>query len=320
MALRRAAFKGAGVDITRRGAENAPVQQRRTMSYIPFPPLTPEIFSVEIFGLTLALRWYALAYIAGLIAGWWLIRQALRSTTIWAKPPMSEDQLERLLTWVIAGVILGGRLGYVVFYQAGYYLANPLQILQVWEGGMSFHGGFLGVTLAGIVFCRREKISALTTGDLFAMVAPIGLFLGRVSNFINAELWGRQTDLPWGVAFPGDAAQFCPGVLGVCARHPSQLYEAVLEGLSLGAILLWGAWRGGWLARPGRIMGLFVAGYGAARFAVEFVRQPDGQFVSEGNPLGLAWHINGWGLTQGQALSLPMIAVGLWFLWKARPA
>ena len=319
MALRRAAFKGAGVDITRRGAENAPVQQRRTMSYIPFPPLTPEIFSVEIFGLTLALRWYALAYIAGLIAGWWLIRQALRSATIWAKPPMSEDQLERLLTWVIAGVILGGRLGYVVFYQAGFYLANPLQILQVWEGGMSFHGGFLGVTLAGIVFCRRENISAVTTGDLFAMVAPIGLFLGRVSNFINAELWGRQTDLPWGVAFPGDAAQFCPGVVGVCARHPSQLYEAVLEGLILGAILLWGAWRGGWLAYPGRIMGLFVAGYGAARFAVEFVRQPDAQFISEGNPLGLAWHMGGWGLTQGQALSLPMIAVGLWFLWKARP-
>jgi phosphatidylglycerol:prolipoprotein diacylglycerol transferase len=185
---------------------------------------------------------------------------------------------------------------------------------------MAFHGGFLGVTVAGLIFCWREKISPLTTGDLLAMVAPIGLFLGRLANFIKPELWGRQTDLPWGVAFPGDAAQFCPGVLGVCARHPSQLYEAVLEGLILGAILLWGAWRGGWLAYPGRIMGLFVAGYGAARFAVEFVRQPDAQFVSEGNPLGLAWHMGGWGLTQGQALSLPMIAVGLWFLWKARRA
>jgi phosphatidylglycerol:prolipoprotein diacylglycerol transferase len=233
---------------------------------------------------------------------------------------MSEDQLEHLMTWVILAVILGGRLGYVIFYQAEFYLSNPLQILRVWEGGMSFHGGFLGVTVAGLLFCRREKISALTTGDLFAMAAPIGLFLGRVANFINAELWGRPTDLPWGVAFPGDAAQFCPGVIGVCARHPSQLYEAVLEGLILGAILLWAAWRGGWLAYPGRIMGLFIAGYGAARFAVEFVRQPDAQFVTDGNPLGLAWQIHGWGLTQGQALSLPMIAVGLWFLWKARRA
>ncbi len=290
------------------------------MSYIPFPPITPEIFSVEVFGLTLTLRWYALAYIAGLMAGWWVIRQALRSATLWATPPMSEEQLERLLTWVIAGVILGGRLGYVIFYQPAFYLSNPAQILRVWEGGMSFHGGFLGVTLAGLAFCRREKISAVATGDLFAMVAPIGLFLGRVANFINAELWGRPTDMPWGVAFPGDAAQFCPDIVGVCARHPSQLYEAALEGLILGAILLWGAWRGGWLAYPGRITGLFIAFYGAARFAVEFARQPDAQFITDGNPLGLAWQIHGWGLTQGQALSLPMIAVGLWFLWKARRA
>ena len=308
------------VDFTWPEAENKALIKRRAMSYIPFPPITPEIFSVEVFGLTLALRWYALAYIAGLLSAWALMRKALRTQRLWATPPMSEDQLEHLMTWVILAVILGGRLGYVIFYQAGFYLSNPLQILRVWEGGMSFHGGFLGVTVAGLLFCRREKISALTTGDLFAMAAPIGLFLGRVANFINAELWGRPTDLPWGVAFPGDAAQFCPGVIGVCARHPSQLYEAVLEGLILGAILLWAAWRGGWLAYPGRIMGLFIAGYGAARFAVEFVRQPDAQFVTDGNPLGLAWQIHGWGLTQGQALSLPMIAVGLWFLWKARRA
>jgi phosphatidylglycerol:prolipoprotein diacylglycerol transferase len=308
------------VDFTWPEAENKALIKRRAMSYIPFPPITPEIFSVEVFGLTLALRWYALAYIAGLLTAWALIRKALRTQRLWASPPMSEDQLEHLMTWVILAVILGGRLGYVIFYQAEFYLSNPLQILRVWEGGMSFHGGFLGVTVAGLLFCRREKISALTTGDLFAMATPIGLFLGRVANFINAELWGRPTDLPWGVAFPGDAAQFCPGVIGVCARHPSQLYEAVLEGLILGAILLWAAWRGGWLAYPGRIMGLFIAGYGAARFAVEFVRQPDAQFVTDGNPLGLAWQIHGWGLTQGQALSLPMIAVGLWFLWKARRA
>ncbi len=290
------------------------------MSYIPFPPVTPEIFSIDVFGMTLSLRWYALAYITGLMAGWWLIRQALRTPRLWTTPAMREDQLERLLTWVIAGVILGGRLGYVIFYQPAFYLANPLLILRVWEGGMSFHGGFLGVTLAGLLFCRLEKIPALTTGDLFAMVAPIGLFLGRLANFVNAELWGRPTDMPWGVAFPGDAAQFCPGVLTVCARHPSQLYEAALEGLLLGALTWWAVWRGGWLSRPGKVMGLFIAVYGLARFAVEFVRQPDAQFVSPGNPLGLAWQIHGWGLTQGQALSLPMIAVGLWFIWKARPA
>lgn len=289
------------------------------MSYIPFPPVTPEIFSIDVMGMTFALRWYALAYITGLLAGWWLIRQALRTPRLWTVPPLREDQLERLMTWVIVGVILGGRLGYVFFYQPAHYLANPLMILRVWEGGMSFHGGFLGVVVAGLLFCRIEKIPALTTGDLFASVAPIGLFLGRLANFVNAELWGRPTDLPWGVAFPGEAAQLCPGVLTICARHPSQIYEALLEGVLLGSILLWAVWRGGWLAKPGKVMGLFIAGYGTARFLVEFVRQPDAQFVTEGNPLGLAWQIHGWGLTQGQALSLPMIAVGLWFFLKARP-
>jgi phosphatidylglycerol:prolipoprotein diacylglycerol transferase len=184
---------------------------------------------------------------------------------------------------------------------------------------MSFHGGFLGVVAAGILFCRREKISPLTTGDLFASVAPIGLFLGRLANFVNAELWGRPTTLPWGVAFPGDAAQLCPGVLTICARHPSQIYEALLEGVLLGTVVVWAVWRGGWLSTPGKVMGTFIAGYGVARFLVEFFRQPDVQFVSDGNPLGLAWQIHGWGLTQGQALSLPMIVMGLWFFLKARP-
>ena len=288
------------------------------MSYIPFPPVSPEIFSLDIGGMTFALRWYALAYIVGLMAGFFVIRAALRSPRLWTTRPMSDEQLDRLLTWVIAGVLIGGRLGYVLFYQPGQYLANPAAILRVWEGGMSFHGGFLGVVVAGLIFCRREKIPALSVGDLFAAVAPIGLFLGRLANFVNAELWGRQTDMPWGVAFPGDLAQLCPGVVGVCARHPSQLYEAALEGLLLGALLLWALWRGGWTRQPGRIMGAFIAGYGLSRFVVEFFRQPDQQFISEGNPLGLAWHVGGWGLTQGQALSLPMIAIGLWFFLKAR--
>ena len=286
------------------------------MSYIPFPPLSPEIFAIDIGGFHLALRWYALAYIVGLVAGWLLIRQALRTARLWAGAPvMTEAQLENLLTWVIIGVILGGRVGYVLFYQPGVYLDDPMQILRVWEGGMAFHGGFLGVVVAGILFCRREKISMLSTGDMMAMVAPIGLFLGRVANFINAELWGRATDVPWAVGFPVEAA-LCDGVM--CGRHPSQLYEALLEGLVLGALVLWAVWRGGWLQRPGRVMGLFIAGYGAARFVVEFFRQPDAQFVTLGNPFGLGWQVGGWGLTQGQALSLPMVAVGLWFLLRAR--
>jgi phosphatidylglycerol:prolipoprotein diacylglycerol transferase len=289
------------------------------MSYIPFPNLSPEIFAIELGGMTFALRWYALAYIVGLIVGWRLVVATVSRPSLWAGPaPMTAEQVERLLTWVIIGVILGGRIGFVLFYQPGYFLENPASILRVWEGGMSFHGGFLGVVVAGILFCRRERIPMLQAADLMALAAPTGLFLGRIANFINAELWGRPTDLPWGVAFPGEAAQFCPDVTGICARHPSQLYEALLEGLLLGTALFYLAWRKGWLKTPGRLLGLFLAGYAAARFVVEFVRQPDPQFISEGNPLGLAFHIGGYGLTMGQTLSLPMLAVGLWFLLRPR--
>jgi phosphatidylglycerol:prolipoprotein diacylglycerol transferase len=289
------------------------------MAYLPFPDVAPEIFSVDLFGVTLALRWYALAYIAGLLIGWRLVLRLLRNARLWpGAAPMTADQVERLLTWVILGVVLGGRLGYVLFYQPGYYLANPREILWVWEGGMAFHGGFLGVVVAAYIFCRREGIAMLSAADLMAVATPPGLLLGRLANFINAELWGRPTSMPWGVAFPGEAAQNCPGVAGICARHPSQLYEAGLEGLLLGAVLLWLIYSRGWLRWPGAIAGMFFAGYGAARFVVEFFRQPDAQFVTEGNPLGLAWQIGGWGLTQGQALSLPMIAVGVWFILRAR--
>ena len=197
------------------------------MSYIPFPNIAPEIFSVELFGVTVALRWYALAYIVGLLIGWRIVLRLISTARLWSdRPPMTADQVERLLTWVIVGVVLGGRFGYMLFYQPDYYLSNPWQIFKVWEGGMSFHGGFLGVVLAGLLFCWREKIPMLSAADLMAAATPPGLLLGRIANFINAELWGRPTDLPWGVAFPGDAAQFCDGVAGVCARHPSQLYEA----------------------------------------------------------------------------------------------
>lgn len=290
------------------------------MPYIPFPDISPEIFSITIGGVTLALRWYALGYIVGLLAGWKLIEVMLSRPALWAGPaPMQPAAAERLLTWVIFGVILGGRMGYVLFYQPAQFVQNPLQIFYIWQGGMSFHGGFLGVVVAGLWFARNERIPPLALGDVMAAVAPIGIFLVRIANFINAELWGRPTDLPWGVAFPGDAAQACGQALGtVCARHPSQIYEAVLEGALLFAVLTYLIWRKGWLARSGAVMGLFLAGYGAARFAVEFLRQPDAQFVSEGNPLGLALHIGGYGLTMGQMLSLPMIAAGMWFLARAR--
>jgi phosphatidylglycerol:prolipoprotein diacylglycerol transferase len=189
---------------------------------------------------------------------------------------------------------------------------------------MAFHGGLLGVVLAVIVFSRARGINRVSVADVLCMVTPVGLLLGRIANFINAELWGRPTDLPWGVIFPGGAAQDCPDVVaGLCARHPSQLYEAALEGLVLGAVLLWLGWRRGALRLPGTLTGVFFAGYGSARFLVEFVRQPDAQFVSPGNPLGLAWHVAGYGLTMGQVLSLPMIAFGLGLvLWsrRAQPA
>lgn len=286
---------------------------------IPFPDISPNLFEVELFGFTLALRWYALAYIVGILFGWWIVLRAIRTPRLWAgSPPMTAEQVERLLTWIIVGVILGGRLGYVLFYDLPTYLADPLQIVRVWEGGMSFHGGFVGVVVAAIWFCRREGIPMLSMGDLLAVATPVGLMLGRLANFINAELWGRPTELPWGVIFPGTAAQTCPQLVGLCARHPSQLYQAALEGLLLALVLFWLAFRRGWFKRPGALMGVFLVGYGLARFLVEFVRQPDAQFVSEGNPVGLALHWGGWGLTMGQLLSLPMIALGLWFAFRAR--
>lgn len=298
--------------------------QARMQAVFRFPDISPELLSVTLFGMEFALRWYALAYIAGILIAWRLAVAAVRRPQLWAgeTPPMTPGQIEDMLTWMILGVILGGRLGFVLFYQPAYYLQNPAQILMVWQGGMAFHGGLLGVVLAGWLYARRHGLPKLSVTDLVSYTVPPGLMLGRLANFINAELWGRPTDLPWAVVFPGAAAQDCPPAAlladGFCARHPSQLYEALLEGLVLGTLLIWLAWRRGGFRFPGLIAGTFLAGYGAARFIVEFARQPDAQFVSPGNPLGLAWHVNGVGLTMGQILSLPMIALGLWLIAAAR--
>ena len=290
------------------------------IAMLTFPDISPDIFSITLFGLTLTLRWYALAYIVGILIGWRISLRAVRTPGLWhnQQPVMQDKQVEDLLSWVILGVIAGGRLGYVLFYGDADYLADPLRIFAVWEGGMSFHGGAIGVIVAFLAFTARHKLPMISTGDMVALGLAPGLFLGRIANFINAELWGRQTDLPWGVAFPGQAAQFCPDVAGICARHPSQLYEALLEGLILGLLLIWLAWKRGALKRPGLVGGTFLAGYGLARFMVEFVRQPDAQFISDGNPLGLAWQIGGIGLTMGQILCLPMILVGLYYIQRAK--
>lgn len=284
---------------------------------IPFPDISAEIFTIELGGFSLSLRWYALAYLAGLLIGWRLLVAMMRRPAIWGgRAPMAPGSVDDLLTWVILGVVLGGRLGFVLFYEPAFYLANPLEIVKVWEGGMSFHGGFAGVIVAAWLYARARAIPVLPLADAMAVVAPIGLFFGRIANFINAELWGRPTDMPWGVMFPGAAAQHCPGIDGPCARHPSQLYEAGLEGLALG-LILWVVLRAGGLRRPGLCFGIFLSGYALARGFVEIFRVADAQFISPGNPLG---HVIGgpvWGLSMGQVLSLPMLIIGVWLILRA---
>ncbi|MDX8347661.1 prolipoprotein diacylglyceryl transferase [Cognatiyoonia sp. IB215446] len=286
---------------------------------ISFPNIAPEIFAFELFGFTIALRWYAMGYIVGIALGWMIIKAALKRPALWRNgPPMQISQMEDLLTYVVIGVIGGGRLGYVLFYKPGEFLANPIDILKIWEGGLSFHGGFIGVVLGVYLFSRRNNVPLPDLADIIAVSATPAILLVRTANFINAELWGRPTDVPWGVIFPGAGAQSCATATEPCVRHPSQLYEAGLEGLLLGAVLLILAFRFGALKKPWLLTAIFFMGYGIARFLVEFVRQPDAQFVSPGNELGLAFHYGGYGLTMGQLLTLPMILIGLTVILMAR--
>jgi phosphatidylglycerol:prolipoprotein diacylglycerol transferase len=278
---------------------------------IPYPNFSPELFSIEIGGFAFALRWYALAYIAGLIIGWQLIVRALKRPSLWQndQPPMTPRQVEDLLTWIILGVIVGGRLGFVLLYKPLYYMAHPAEILMVWHGGMAFHGGFAGVVVAAWLFAARNNIPKWPLADALALAAPTGLLLGRIANFINAELWGRPTDVPWAMIFPTDP-------LGL-PRHPSQLYEAAHEGLILGALILWMVWGRKCLRTPGIVTGTFVAGYGLSRFIVEYFRESDPQFY-ESNPYGYALWVGDYGLSMGQLLSLPMLLIGLFIVAYAR--
>ncbi len=279
---------------------------------IPFPDISPEIFSIEFFGINLALRWYAVSYILGFICALKLMKFFVVRERLWTSknPPLSADQADSFLTYLILGVIIGGRLGYVLFYNPEYYALNPFDIFRIWDGGMAFHGGFIGVVVAVILFSLSNKLLLWSTADLVAVSTPPGLLFGRVANFINNELWGRPTEVYWGVIFPGELAQKCEGVIGPCARHPSQLYEAGLEGLLLFIVLMYIAQKGG-LKKPGFLTGIFALGYGSSRFFVEFFRVPDPQFFSQANPYGFAFKVGDYGITMGQSLSLPMIFVGI---------
>lgn len=258
---------------------------------IPFPAIDPVAIEIGPF----AIRWYALAYIAGLLLGWRLLRRLMAAAPAVGTPQQADD----FLTWATLGVILGGRLGYVLFYRPEFYLAHPLEILKVWTGGMSFHGGALGVIVAIALFARLNRISVLALGDRVAPCVPIGLGLGRLANFVNGELWGRVTDVPWGMIFPHG---------GPLPRHPSQLYQATLEGLVLFVVLIALAMRPAIRARRGFLAGAFLAGYGIARIIGELFREPDAF-------LGFL----AFGATMGQLLSIPMVLVGAALMALARP-
>ncbi|GAA5627054.1 phosphatidylglycerol--prolipoprotein diacylglyceryl transferase [Brucella sp. NBRC 12953] len=269
------------------------------VSALAFPNIDPVIFSVG----PLAVHWYGLGYVVGIMFAWWYGKKLLRNHRLWGnnQPPMQPEALDDFVIWAALGVVLGGRIGYVLFYNFSYYLSNPLAIPAVWDGGMSFHGGILGTTIAMTWFARSRGIKVWSMFDVIAAGVPVGLGVVRVANFINSELWGRVSDVPWAFYFPNGGPE---------PRHPSQLYEAFLEGFVLFFVLLLLVWVGKKLKAPGFIAGTFVLGYGLSRIIVEFFREPDAQ---------LGYLFGGW-LTMGMILSLPMVLIGLWAMWRANRA
>jgi phosphatidylglycerol:prolipoprotein diacylglycerol transferase len=260
---------------------------------LPFPAFDPVIVSIGPFSI----RWYALAYIGGILLGWMYARALIRAEELWGgKPALTLEDFDDFILWVTLGIILGGRIGYVLFYNPEHYAAHPAEILELWNGGMSFHGGFLGCVAAVMLFGWKRQIPILSLGDLTCAAAPIGLFLGRLANFINGELWGRTTDVPWAMVFPH---------AGPLPRHPSQIYEATLEGLVLFVVLYWLIRRGA-LRRPGLILGAFALCYSLARSFSEFFREPDAQ-------LGFLWG----GMTMGMLLSIPLALAGIILIAQA---
>ena len=281
-----------------------------------FPNIDPYVFGLHFqFDLLgrhwdLGIRWYALAYVAGILLGWRYVVGLVKNQPLWAGKPatMTPVQVDDLVLWVTIGVIAGGRLGSVLFYNTEMILERPLEIFQLWKGGMSFHGGVIGVAIATLLFSKANKMSVLAVADLVAAAQPIGQFFGRIANFINGELWGRPTDAPWGVVFCNERLAYsdgsCPA--GDVSRHPSQLYEAALEGLLLFLILRFATHRLKWLQKPGAVTGAFLLLYAVFRSSLEFVREPD--FNRADLPFGL---------TMGMILSAPMIVGGAYLLWRA---
>ena len=267
---------------------------------LPFPEIDPVIVQ---FG-PLAIHWYGVGYIVGILFAWWYARKLVADTALWpgGLVPMKAQDVDDFVVWAALGVVLGGRTGYVLFYDLPRYLANPLDILAIWQGGMSFHGGLLGVILVMILFSRSRGIRTWSLFDVVSAGVPVGLGLVRLANFINSELWGKVSSVPWAVEFPNG---------GAFPRHPTQIYEALLEGAVLFVLLRILTHRRLKLARPGFVSGAFVAGYGLARILVEFFREPDQQL---GYLLGTGW------LTMGMTLSTPMVLLGLWAMTTAKPA
>lgn len=274
---------------------------------MPFPDFDPVLLQLG----PVAIRWYAFAYIAGILLGWRYALGLLRNAPLWGAngPPLTPAQLDDLVLWITVGIIVGGRLGYVLFYDTALIWSRPLDILKVWEGGMSFHGGLLGVTLALLGFSRARKVNVLRLGDLVAPCVPIGLFFGRIANFINGELWGRVTDVPWAIVFCNRRLLAANG--GICPagwapRHPSQLYEGLLEGVVIFVLLRAVTHGAKWLGRPGAAAGLFLVLYGFIRISLETVRNPD-----------LTMPAFPFGLTMGMMLSVPLVLLGAWLLGSA---